>query len=44
MSEQQEARELTEQEQADMDDAARMLLGLTPPPAGEPEDGEPEAA
>lgn len=36
--------ELTKQEKADLDDAARMLLGMTPPPIAEPEEGEPEAA
>ena len=43
MSEEQEPREPTEQEQADLDEAARLLLGMTKPPS-EPEEGEPATA
>lgn len=35
--------ELPEEQQAELDDAARMMLGMTPPPA-DPDDGEPVAA
>ena len=44
MSGEQEALELTEQERVNLDEAARMLLGMALPPAGEPEEEEPEAA
>lgn len=43
MSEEREPREPTEQEQADLDEAARMLLGMTKPPKG-PQEGEPVSA
>ena len=38
-----EPRELTEQEQRDLDNAARLLVGLfTPPDDGEPEEVMPD--
>ena len=44
MAKEPEPKELTPEQQGDLDDAARMLLGMVPPPSEDDDEGEPAAA